>query len=701
MGYLNEFPHAKTWDSDLRQILEMFMECKDLPTLYRELKEFVDNYFTDLDVQNEINSKLDAMYNSGELESMLQPFFNEIEKELRVTNARISTLVKLDDSEVEGYQEVVEGRVDYTGKEWDTIGDHVRGVTGQLSSENVNLKKDISNAIDEVVVINGVDRGIYRFYVPQNENIKIESVSGNVFGGHIEFRALRADKTQINYWLLNANANSREITNTLGEDIFYIQLWNLEETTEEVKASVIYEDNLQHKVEKLPDLINRQVSCVEIQGSQIRNGSTLNNANQDAICTKVIKTNAKAIKVYTNRPNKEGCVYGYGFATVIADLEDTAGQSANVLKNIGYDNRNSLYELAENDTIFGVSICISEINVENGTYNSLRVEDFKAYTISVYDVTGDYIKANGVPNFYKDYLAERVNDIRNKDIAIDGNGDSFIFISDLHDENNYYSPYLAKNIMENTSVNRLVYGGDYINEPKSKEIAVKQLFDRVSKCRVVDDTVFLVGNHDTNPYGVGSVSKSELYGILHKHLEKYIDTDKKTYFYRDNTVQKIRYIYLDSGENGDIEEVQAQWLNDKANELSNEWTIVVLVHESLYTTTKDDRTNIYYYPCVEKIRSALSNISAKVACVVSGHCHIDLVDTSGDYPIIAITCDASGSQTSISSDNRVGGTINEQSFDVFHIDTVNRKIYTTRIGGGKNNVLVNGDYSANDREFNY
>lgn len=141
MGYLNEFPHVKTWDSDLREILEMFMECKDLPTLYRELKEFVDNYFTDLDVQNEINSKLDAMYNSGELESMLQPFFNEIEKELRVTNARISTLVKLDDGEVEGYQEVVDGRVDYTGKEWDSIGDHVRGVNSQLSSEIVELDK--------------------------------------------------------------------------------------------------------------------------------------------------------------------------------------------------------------------------------------------------------------------------------------------------------------------------------------------------------------------------------------------------------------------------------------------------------------------------------------------------------------------------------------------------------------------------------
>lgn len=72
MGYLNEFPHTKNWDSDLRQILEMFAECKELPTSFEELKEFVDKYFTNLDVQNEINSKLDAMYHSGELESMLQ-----------------------------------------------------------------------------------------------------------------------------------------------------------------------------------------------------------------------------------------------------------------------------------------------------------------------------------------------------------------------------------------------------------------------------------------------------------------------------------------------------------------------------------------------------------------------------------------------------------------------------------------------------
>lgn len=83
----------------------------------------------------------------------------------------------------------------------------------------------------------------------------------------------------------------------------------------------------------------------------------------------------------------------------------------------------------------------------------------------------------------------------------------------------------------------------------------------------------------------------------------------------------------------------------------------------------------------------LANVSCKIACIICGHTHIDLSDTSGKYPIICTTCDAHGIQaSSMSSDNRDANTINEQAFDVFHVDTVNQKVYATRIGGGKHDA---------------
>lgn len=74
MGYMYEFPHTANFDSDLRQIIELFMSVKELPAKYDtlqenfdELKLFVTNYFKDLDVQDEINEKLDAMLADGSL----------------------------------------------------------------------------------------------------------------------------------------------------------------------------------------------------------------------------------------------------------------------------------------------------------------------------------------------------------------------------------------------------------------------------------------------------------------------------------------------------------------------------------------------------------------------------------------------------------------------------------------------------------
>ena len=44
--------------------------------LYNQLKEYVDNYFNNLDVQEEINNKLDKMVEDGTLESIIGNIFN-------------------------------------------------------------------------------------------------------------------------------------------------------------------------------------------------------------------------------------------------------------------------------------------------------------------------------------------------------------------------------------------------------------------------------------------------------------------------------------------------------------------------------------------------------------------------------------------------------------------------------------------------
>lgn len=49
---------------------------KELQDLFIELKDYVDNYFDNLDVQEEINSKLDDMADSGELATIMADYIN-------------------------------------------------------------------------------------------------------------------------------------------------------------------------------------------------------------------------------------------------------------------------------------------------------------------------------------------------------------------------------------------------------------------------------------------------------------------------------------------------------------------------------------------------------------------------------------------------------------------------------------------------
>ena len=158
---MHEFPHTHNFDSDLREILEMYLTVKDLPktwetykqmmdTEFAELKAFVNDYFDNLNVQNEINNKIDSMVNDGTMNNIIRPFFNEYNQELNVLKARMDTFTKLEEGSTTGDAELMDGRTDYTGKTWDNIGSHIRGVTSELSSEIVdNLGSHIFKQTDK------------------------------------------------------------------------------------------------------------------------------------------------------------------------------------------------------------------------------------------------------------------------------------------------------------------------------------------------------------------------------------------------------------------------------------------------------------------------------------------------------------------------------------------------------------------------
>lgn len=78
-----EFRQCMTWEEQVLW-LEKFLKETVISTFnqnteaYEELKETVENFFDNLDVQEEINNKLDEMAESGELLEIMQPYFDSL-----------------------------------------------------------------------------------------------------------------------------------------------------------------------------------------------------------------------------------------------------------------------------------------------------------------------------------------------------------------------------------------------------------------------------------------------------------------------------------------------------------------------------------------------------------------------------------------------------------------------------------------------
>lgn len=78
MGLFSNFPYSDFENINLDWISNNVREYIDkfgvLSLNFNELKEYVTNYFINLDVQEEINNKLQEMYDSGELSDIIQEY---------------------------------------------------------------------------------------------------------------------------------------------------------------------------------------------------------------------------------------------------------------------------------------------------------------------------------------------------------------------------------------------------------------------------------------------------------------------------------------------------------------------------------------------------------------------------------------------------------------------------------------------------
>lgn len=135
--YLNDvINNENTVESNVGALYDAFVS----------LNTYVSDYFDNLDVQEEINNKLDDMAESGELYDIIKrytdPIINVQNEQLETLGSRIDNLSSLiSPGSTTGDAELIDGRTGYNGEIYSNIGNSIRGQSEwtKRTEKNIDL----------------------------------------------------------------------------------------------------------------------------------------------------------------------------------------------------------------------------------------------------------------------------------------------------------------------------------------------------------------------------------------------------------------------------------------------------------------------------------------------------------------------------------------------------------------------------------
>ena len=311
---------------------------------------------------------------------------------------------------------------------------------------------------------------------------------------------------------------------------------------------------------------------------------------------------------------------------------------------------------------------------------------------SVDDISSGAVQ---VPDYYKDHLSGAISRAKTNLLNAGVEGETFVFISDLHWESNAKnSPALIGAITNELPIENVIFGGDAFNggayEDKVADMNdIRKQFEKVSK-----RFLSIYGNHDSNWLDGGTgFSNREFYTLLQKQNDYLCNFDNPSNnycFYFDNPTTKTRMILLDTGMTNPYHpDEELAWLQSTVSNAPSGYNILVFAHIIFVPQSGgsyNDPTTWEMTTFMTSVCEYLDGVTDKnVKAIFGGHSHYDYVSkTTGGIPIILIDCDTR--QTS-SGNSQALGSVNEQAFDIVTVNYKTNTVHCVRVGRGTDRTI--------------
>ena len=345
---------------------------------------------------------------------------------------------------------------------------------------------------------------------------------------------------------------------------------------------------------------------------------------------------------------------------------------------------------------------------------------------------------------YPEYIKECVDETVDKVQKIQNrNTITFGMMADMHYSHNHNHNIRAtrtvnayREISKRVHSERLIAAGDFVNDGC---IPYKTLGYRELRAHLSDFNYLPVnGNHDDNSIWdkylqsdkiTSRLQMEQVYNLFFNHLPSlgavFDSSNPGLYYYIDDKVKKIRYIFLDVCDFPiscfntwnmymAMSQNQINWLINSALQVEEDTDIIITAHsftlplrikEGIAGDNGDDRIRYIYdildaYKCGEKIKKSFGSGDFEVIVdadftkikrgniigCFAGHYHADIIEQSeAGIPYIYVANFMMYNQTG--HVERIDGEKSEILFDIVTIDRRTKVIYLTRVGAGKDRSI--------------